>query len=400
MSLWACAPARSAAAALSACALVGLAGLLGALGLAVPGRAAPLVPAGDDVVVEMLPGGAARVEARRLRRELAAQPADAARAVRLARSFLDEARATGDPRLAGQALAALRPWQGREDAPAEVLLMQATLAQHLHDFESAAGLLERTLARDPARPQAWLTLATVRRVQGRYDLSDQACEGLERIGGAFHGAACRAENDALRGRFDPARAVLRRLLAPASLDAGSRGWLLTTLAELEERAGRAPEADAAYRAALSAADDAYARVAYADFLIHAGRERDALALLRGRPATDAVLLRRAVAAARIGAPEAAADGQALRERIAQANLRPSPHRPHAREQAMFALWVERDARSALALARDNVAMQREPVDLLVLAQAARALGDVAARAEARRLAGQMNLVDRRLDALL
>jgi len=55
---------------------------------------------------------------------------------------------------------------------------------------------------------------------------------------------------------------------------------------------------------------------------------------------------------------------------------------------------------AVALARGNVAHQREPVDLLVYAQAARASGDAAARAEVRRLRDAIGLHDRRLDAEL
>ena len=73
---------------------------------------------------------------------------------------------------------------------------------------------------------------------------------------------------------------------------------------------------------------------------------------------------------------------------------------HGREQAMFALYVERQPALALDLARGNVEQQREPLDLLVLAQAARASGDAAALAEARRLRDRVGLHDRRIDALL
>ena len=56
----------------------------------------------------------------------------------------------------------------------------------------------------------------------------------------------------------------------------------------------------------------------------------------------------------------------MRERIALANERPEARVFHGREQAMFALAVEHDAERALALARGDVARQREPLDLLVL----------------------------------
>jgi hypothetical protein len=67
---------------------------------------------------------------------------------------------------------------------------------------------------------------------------------------------------------------------------------------------------------------------------------------------------------------------------------------------MFALAVDRDARRAWALARGNAAQQREPLDLLVLAQAARASGDAAALQQARQLASEIGLRDRRIEGLL
>jgi hypothetical protein len=57
-------------------------------------------------------------------------------------------------------------------------------------------------------------------------------------------------------------------------------------------------------------------------------------------------------------------------------------------------------RNAPSNSRGNVAQQREPLDLLVLSQAARASGQSAAVQEARRLTGEMGLVDRRINANL
>ena len=52
------------------------------------------------------------------------------------------------------------------------------------------------------------------------------------------------------------------------------------------------------------------------------------------------------------------------------------------------------------LARGDVARQREPLDLLVFAQAARASGQREAIEEVRRLKASIGLHDRRIDALL
>lgn len=361
---------------------------------ALPASAVPIEPTRDDEVIETLPYSTARAEDRRLRRQLTAQPRDAALAVQVARRHLERAREEGDPRQAGQAMAALASWRDDADAPVEVLLMQATLQQHLHDFEGAAERLERALAREPRHPQGWLTLATVRRVQGRYEPSDAACRRLADLGAGPYAVACLAENDSLRGRFEPARAALQRAIEQARGNADLRSWLLTTSAEMEERAGQTAAAEAAYRAALRERPDLYTALAFADLLLAERRGGEVAALLEPWPRSDAVLLRLALAA-----PSSDATG-AMRARIAQANERPGTSALHGREQSMFALAVEGQPARALELARDNVRTQREPLDLLVFARAARASNDVRALDEARALVQEMGLHDRRIDALL
>jgi hypothetical protein len=48
---------------------------------------------------------------------------------------------------------------------------------------------------------------------------------------------------------------------------------------------------------------------------------------------------------------------------------------HRREEARFRLTVEHDVKAALILARENWLVQREPSDLRILIEAARAAGD-------------------------
>lgn len=362
--------------------------------------AAPIVPHDDADVVEALPASSTRAEERRWRRERAAHPRDAAAATALARRLLAHAREQGDPRYAGQALAVLEPWPDPAATPDDVLLLQATIDQHLHEFDAAAAKLETLVRRSPSDAQAWLTLATVRRIQGRYAESDAGCAALANTAAGVYAAACRAENEGLRGHVTEARAALTSLIAVPGLRPLTAVWLLTTLAELEARAGNAGRAEAAYRTALTLGRDPYTNLSYADFLLERGRDADVLAQLQREPRSDAVLLRLAIAGRRARTSEGARDAAEMRERIALANERPDARVLHAREQAMFALWVDADPRRALALARVNVHNQREPADLLMLARAARAAGDAAARREADRLRRDIGLADRRLDASL
>ena len=368
-----------------------------------PLRAAPIVPARDDEVIEVLPAMSGnRAEERRLRKQLAQQPRDPALALAVAKRYLDQAHELGDPRFAGMAMSAIEGWTDETTMPDGVLMMRATLQQYLHEFDASVRSLQKLLAR-PAlqpRPQAWLTLATVRRVQGRYADSDAACKQVLQAGAALHANACMAENAALRGDVERARAAFMQLLSTPSLPAATQAWLTTSLAELEQRAGRAAAADAAFRAAVKLDSDSYATLAYADFLIEQKRPAQALALLKDQARSDAVVLRLAIAGIQANSASATADAAEMRERIALANERPDAKVFHGREQAMFALFVEHEPARALELARGNVAQQREPLDLLVLAQAARAVGQPAPLQDALRLTQEMGLRDARVQALL
>jgi len=141
-------------------------------------------------------------------------------------------------------------------------------------------------------------------------------------------------------------------------------------------------------------------VDYADFLIDQGRPSEALKVLKDETRTDAVLLRLAIAGTRASAPTATRDVAEMRDRIALANQRPDASKFHGREQAMFALAIDHAPARALELARGNVEQQREAIDVLVLAEAARASGEARAIDEARRLKATLGLYDRRIDGLL
>ena len=368
-------------------------------------HAVPRMPASDDEVVETLPVVAGwSGEQRRLRRELAQRPNDEATAIAAASTYLDLAREQGDARYAGYAMGALQAWEATPPAqtPPAVLVMRATVAQFLHDFDGAEATLRMALAKRPNDAQAWITLATILRVRGRYNESDAACRSLGRSGPAFYGVACLAENAGLRGNHADARQALQALLAdPALRDAdkaGTRQWLLTSVAEVEELAGRQAEADAAYRKAVAAQRSGYLLLAYSDYLQRVGRHAEIPKLLANEARSDAVLLRLAIAGAAARDKSAQAEADELRQRFEAAALRPGTTALHAREEAMFALDVQNDPSRALELARLNLRLQREPIDFLVFARAASAASDTTARDEVKALMQQIGLKDARVDA--
>ena len=351
--------------------------------------ATPISPTADSQVIERLPPST-RVSSSR----------DPVVAAAEARALIDASRREGDPRFAGRALARLARWQPATEAataPVAVLLVLAEAEQYLHEFDAATRRLQALVQRDPGSAQAWLLLATLHRVQGRYGASDQACKALLALRVQPYADACSAENAALRGEFDIARpqllALIQRHSAPAT-----QAWLSTTLAELEERAGQVSASDAAWRQSLQAAPDTYTAIGYADFLLDQQRPQEAWNLLSPLPRSEGVLLRLAIAGRRLNRPEAEALRAELRERHAQADLRPEDS-GHQRERALRALDIDGQAGAALAHAQKNVARQREPIDLWLLARCARAAGDRNALAKARQLAQQQGLRDARIDAL-
>ena len=386
------------------------------LGWAGSAQAAPRVPSDDSQVVETLPAVAGwSREQRQLRRALVQRPHDEKIAILAARSYLDLAREQGDARYAGYAMGALQAWAAVAPAevPPAVLVMRATVAQFLHDFDGAEATLKVALEKQPANAQAWITLATVLRVRGRYSESDAACRSLSKVGPLLYGTACLAENAGLRGEHAAARKVFQELLADPELQgprqAGTRQWLWTSVAEVEELAGRPAAAEAAYQQALQAERSGYLLLVYSDFLLSQKRAADVPALLAHEARSDAVLLRLAIAARQMNPgvmtsnpPAQGADSQDARElqaRFTAAALRPGSTQLHAREEGLFALDVQDDAARALVLARANVALQREPIDLLLFARAAVAANNPTARKEVKAIMVQTGLRDRRVDAL-
>ena len=376
-------------------------------------QAAPVVPASDDTVVEHLP--ARLTGTPRLLRDVigpsngvaAATPSDVranpASAAARARGLLDEARDRGDPRYAGYAMAALAPWRDDAGAPPAIAILFATLAQYQHDFDGSRRMLDAVLARDPGNPQATLILATIARVQGRYDDSDARCREVRL---RLYQAACLAENMALRGQVDEGRRVVNGLLALPDVQSpageGVRQWLTTTLAELEERAGNDAAADAAFRAALALGRDSYLTLDYVDFLVAQGRDGEAEALLvkEPRPYGDGVLLRLAIAQKDAKKPTAAELANELRGRFEAAKERGDAISIHGRELARSMAVVQGDAKGAVVVARENLAIQKEPADFLVMAEAARAAGDRDALREVAAQAKAIGLVDKRLRAMV
>jgi tetratricopeptide (TPR) repeat protein len=336
-------------------------------------QAAPYIPSSGQQVIETLPrrGDPVQQALRHMRSELSSNPNDLALATEIARRYIALGRSETDPRYLGYAQAALAPWWWLAAPPPQVRLLRATLLQSTHQFTPALDDLRAVLDADPNNAQAWLTRATVQTVQGDYAGATASCAHVSSLSIELVTITCIANVGAVTGRALKSEQLLDLTLerspnAPAELQV----WSLTLLAEMAQRRGDAVAAETRYRRALAMSPrDSYLQGAYADFLLEQRRPAEVLVLLKDQMRIDALLLRRALALQQQGQKQLlAADIKELAARFDAAMQRGDT--VHQREQARFELMLRKDPATALALARKNWAVQKEPADIRIYLEAA------------------------------
>ena len=347
--------------------------------------AAPFKPRSDADVLEVLPARAADPrmrELRRLRSALAARPTDMPTAVALARAYYSEVAAEGDPRYIGYAQAALAPWWDLPAPPLPVRVMRAVLLQFSHQFDAALADVQAATQQDRDAGEAWAWQTAIHMVRADYAEARRTCAEMARLATPLIGAGCAAQLESLTGRAAAAAGALREALARnPQAPAAERLWVLTRLAEIEERRGQFALAEEAFRRALKLdITDGYLLAAYADFLLDQGRPAEVMLLLKDRERSDLLLLRLALAAKALNSPALTAWQAELTARFDAARLRGDT--VHQKEEARFiqGLLGSTQVPRALELARQNYAVQREPADARVLLEAAVAAGQADAAA--------------------
>jgi tetratricopeptide (TPR) repeat protein len=335
-------------------------------------QAGPYVPSSGSAVLAELPAGTrhADVSARRL----AQGRLDVA--IPLAQFYIQQSRLSGDLRYLGYAEAVLAPWVTQNPPVPDVLVLQATLQQSRHEFSASLATLERALSARPNDPQALLVRATVLRVLGRYSEAGAACEQFSRLVDARLGAICIQSLRGLNGHLESAYVELTRVSSQGWLNS-EKSWLYSELGEMAVRLGRDADAQRWFEQDLNLVPtDFYVRAAYADLLLRQARPGEALTLLQGRESFEPLLLRIAIAQRQLHDPGLAQSSARLRAAFAAETQRGEA--VHRREQARFLLEVEDQPKLSLAAALENWAVQREPDDVLVLVNAAKAAGRPAA----------------------
>ena len=335
----------------------------------------------DDRVVATLRTSALAYSAdlRTLLRAARANPEDPAAAKAAARHLIDEGRKAGDSRLVGAALGVLRPFLGAPDA--EVLSLSATARQYQHDFPGALDLLDLALELSPGDASALLTRATINVVVGRFDAAEGDCRRLHALPRPDLGFLCQSTALALTEAAPTVYKRLEGILARTNLlDASLRGYALGLMGEIAALQGQSDLARKHLADALAEDPDALRlRMVLADVLLADHEDQAALTLLDAAPEVDGVLLRRAIAAKRLGETALLQTATTELSRRFRQNL-DLGLTAHAREEARFYLQVEDDPELALSRAQVNWDLQREIEDAQLLIDAAVAADAPAAAA--------------------
>ena len=302
-------------------------------------------------------------------------PQDAELAVRLSRTFYQQAVREGELRFIGYARGVLAPWWAMRAPPVEVQLMRANLRQYVHEFNRATDDLTDVLARQPDHVQALAIRAAINTVQADYPAARADCDRLQPLTTELIGFACGASIDALTGKARQSYdALLALLTRHPRVRPEEKLWVLTRLAEMAERIGDHEAAEHRFRQALfTDPRDQYLLAAYADHLLDRQRPAEVVTLLKDRTGAEHLLLRLVLAEQQLGLPAFGEHRKMVEEAFASA--RRKGHTVHEQEESRFVLHVLGDSAHALTLAVSNWQVQREARDARVVLESALAAGD-------------------------
>jgi hypothetical protein len=333
----------------------------------------PYTPSDPDLIVERLPRMPLRPSTSD---RLGASVASVRQARADALAYLALAQRSGDARYLGYAQGVLLPWRDAEPLPTELLLPKAMVEQARHDFTAALQTLDRLLSQEPGNAQAWLTRSVILQVTGRPDAARASCRRLTGHVSLLIRTACAAGAARLTGEVSEAYRSLLGAIGNATAADGSDGitWALMVLSDVAEASGdRETAGESLHQAVQRAPEDVRPRIAYADFLLRQGNAVEVLELIPHDTIAPMLVMRRALAAKRLGHPTL----NDLSARL-QAHFRAAEQRGdelHRREAGLANLRLFGQPDRALSLAQRNWQSQREFADAHLLLAAALANQD-------------------------
>lgn len=352
--------------------------LLMALGLMVSlahaqGQApARFVPAPEQVVLapSSQASGAQTGPLREAERDWRRNPQDLAAAVRYARAAFVLGLNEGDLRWYGAAKAALLPWWTAPTLSAEAHFLRGLVKQGFHDFAGGLADLDASLALDPSRAEVWSWQFALHLLQTDLAAARRDCAAIGQRFGSDEGQACEATLMVRTGQAAKAVAEFQRLVnLPDFQGPGAQRWLRFHQGQALWAAGQPAQAQAVWTTHLQAQPrDHGARLALAELLNATAQPALAKRWADVPNPSDALLVQQLLASRALKDGDAERLADTVAQRLAAQALRGEGliERP----QLMYFIRTGQDVAQGLKLAQTNWADQQEPIDGVLLVEAA------------------------------
>lgn len=333
-----------------------------------------------------------------------AQPQNLNTALPYARAVFALGLTEGDLRWYGSAKAALAPWWGSTDLPAEGFYLRGLVKQGFHDFEAGLQDIDRAIALEPRRAEFWSWRFALHLLLADMAAARQDVDEMARLMGPQEADVYRAVLLYRTGQPLPAVPLLARAIrSPDNQDAASQDWLSFHLGEAHRVAGQAASAIAVWEQSLKSRPQSHLiRLSLAELLNQQGQFAQAKRVALYKPDTgslsDALLMQVLLASRGFKDSDEARWASLMDARLKSQALRQEAliERP----KLIYQIAYGRDMAAGLALSAENWRLQKEPPDALLFVQAALALGQARAAEPVLAWAQKTGYTDPQLGPLL
>jgi tetratricopeptide (TPR) repeat protein len=294
-------------------------------------------------------------------------------ALRYARAVFMIGLTEGDLRWYGSAKAALLPWWNAPQLSAQGHFMRGLVKQGFHDFAGGLQDIQAAIALDGQQAEYWSWRFAIHLLQSQMDLAAQDCAEIRTRFGTDEADACQAILWYRTGRAAQALPLLQRLVkAPDFQGALTQDWLQFHLGEAHQTLGQYDQAIAVWEKHLARAPRSHSvRLALAELLNHQGAFAKAKRISNVPNPSDALLMQSLTASIGLRDAQMPSLTAAWEARMANQALRKDGliERP----AMIYLIRHGKDLEAGLRMAQANWAIQNEPADAALLAEAAIAL---------------------------
>lgn len=291
-------------------------------------------------------------------------------ALRYARAVFMIGLMEGDLRWYGSAKAALLPWWNTPQLSAQGHFMRGLVKQGFHDFAGGLQDINAAIALDGQQSEYWSWRFAIHLLQSKMDLAGQDCAEIRTRFGSNEGDACQAILWYRTGRAAQALPLLQRLAtAPDFQGDLTQDWLQFHLGQAHQTLGQYAQAIAVWQKHLAQAPRSHSvRLALAELWNDQGEFAKAKRITNVPNASDALLMQSLTASIGLRDAQLAPLTAAWEARMANQALRKDGliERP----AMIYLIRHGKDLEAGLRMAQDNWAIQNEPADAALLAEAA------------------------------